>query len=225
MFARQDRPGPIFLSLTHIFSPLYRLYLQWQNEINSFCFLHAGEVVFVISPFLWLPVSQREYTGYCTGLHWHTAKSEGDKYAHTNMYLINGVRQCITLVGSLASADRYLNYLVVLMSEEISKNLQHMLGVLCTLQFTCIIQPSVWMDQTNKQPNTHTHTHVMPVPFVLRHKFISRAVEYTRVLSLRKSECCSSSTNQLIRSSSIMAVCWLLLVSDKLSSANFLCAC
>lgn len=159
MFARQDRPGPIFLSLTHIFSPLYRLYLQWQNEINSFCFLHAGEVVFVISPFLWLPVSQREYTGYCTGLHWHTAKSEGDKFAHTNMYLINGVRQCITLVGSLASADRYLNYLVVLMSEEISKNLQHMLGVLCTLQFTCIIQPSVWMDQTNKHNQTHTHTH------------------------------------------------------------------
>lgn len=51
--------------------------------------------------------------------------------------------QRLTLVGSWPNADRCLKYLVVLMSEEISKNLQHMLGVLCTLPLTCITQPSV----------------------------------------------------------------------------------
>lgn len=71
----------LYFFLWHVFfSSLLRLYLRWKNKTNRFCFLHAGEVAFVISPFLWLPVSRREYTGYCTGLRWHTAISEGDKH-------------------------------------------------------------------------------------------------------------------------------------------------
>lgn len=146
-----DRMDPVaYFFVWHIFfSASVQAVFGWQNEINSFCFLPAGEVVFVISPFLWLPVSQREYTGYCTGLHWHRAKSEGDKFAQSL-----SVHCTCWQLGKC----RCLNYLVVLMSEEISKNFQHMLGVLCTLPFSCITWPSVYLDQTKKHNNAHPHT-------------------------------------------------------------------
>lgn len=71
---------------------------------------------------------------------------------HTNMLLINGS----VSVGSLTGVDRCLKNLAVLMSEEISKNLQHVLGVLCTLPFTWITQVSVCSEH-NLTP-FHTHT-------------------------------------------------------------------
>lgn len=53
--------------------------MQSKNT-NCVCFLQAGEDISAISPSLWLPVSQREYTGYYTGLHSHMVESEESRH-------------------------------------------------------------------------------------------------------------------------------------------------
>lgn len=71
--------------------------VRWHKETNAeptnwVCFLQAGEDISAISPSLWLPVSQREYTGYCTGLHSHMVESGRAKW-HTDtafIFMITG---------------------------------------------------------------------------------------------------------------------------------------
>lgn len=60
-------------------------------------------------------------------------------------------------------------------------------------------------------------------PAVLRHKFSSSTVEYSRVMSFRQSESCSSSTSQPIKLSFIISVCWSRLPSqahERVSAQN-----
>lgn len=156
MFITQDGPGHIFL-----FSPPVQAASVRTNQMNIFGWSQNKECLF--PPCRWscfwhLTISLAScLTEGIYRILYRAPLTYGHIWgqSHTNVEIISGLCQQITLVDSLTSAGRCGRYLVVLVTEEISKDLQHMLGVLRTLPFPCVKQPLVWMDQTK----THTHTY------------------------------------------------------------------
>lgn len=66
--------------------------------------LWAGEDISAISPSRWLPVSLREYTGYCTVLHSRMAKSEEDKMTQTRIHATAHTQSLQTNSGQMDTA-------------------------------------------------------------------------------------------------------------------------